>query len=108
MLTITSLRQFRIGEYAIFDFTVAFIGLAILSPLLSWLCRKLFKLEIPKKNWIILTLPIGIVTHLITGPITPMTKNFLDPAGHYILKIFILALLFFGLRNIRKIKNANP
>jgi len=104
MLTITLLRQFRIGEYALFDFVAAFLGIALLSPLLSWLCRKLFKLEIPKKNWMILTLPIGIATHLITGPITPMTKDFLDPAGHYFLKIFILALLFFGLRNIRKIK----
>jgi hypothetical protein len=104
MLTITLLRQFRIGEYALFDLAVAFLGLAILSPLLSWLFRKFFKLEIPKKNWLFLTLPIGIATHLITGPITPMTKNFIDPAGHYFLKIFILALLFFGLCNIRKIK----
>ncbi len=104
MFTITFLRQFRIGEYAIFDFSVAFLGLAILSPLLSWLCRKLFKLEIPKKNWVLLTLPIGIATHLITGPITPMTRNFLDPTGHYILKVVILCLVFFGLRNIKKIK----
>jgi len=104
MIPIDFLRQFRIGEYAIFDFSVAFLGLFLLSPLFSWLFLKLFNLEIPKKNWVFLTLPIGIVTHLITGPITPLTRNFLDPHGYYILKIFILVLLFLGLRNIRKIK----
>ena len=105
MLSISFLRQFRIGDYAIFDLGVAFLGMALLAPLLSWLFRKLFKLEIPKKNWVILTLPIGIATHLITGPITPMTRNFIDPNGHYFLKIIILGLLYLGLRNIKKIKN---
>jgi hypothetical protein len=104
MLTVTFLRQFRIGEYAIFDFTVAFLGLALLSPLLSWLCRKIFKLEVPKKNWVFLTLPIGIVTHLIVGPITPMTRDFIDPSGHYTLKVVILGLAVLGSRNINKVK----
>ncbi|MFZ2188060.1 MAG: hypothetical protein WAV73_00665 [Candidatus Moraniibacteriota bacterium] len=103
MLTVTFLRQFRIGEYAIFDFTVAFLGLALLSPLLSWLCRKIFKLEVPKKNWVFLTLPIGILAHLIAGPITPMTRDFVDPGGHYVLKTIILGLLVLGLLNIKKI-----
>jgi hypothetical protein len=106
MLTVTFLRQFRIGEYAIFDFTVALLGLALLSPLLSWLCRKFFKLEVPKKNWVFLTLPIGIVTHLIIGPITPMTRDFIDLSGHYTLKVIILGLLVLGLMNTRKIKNS--
>jgi hypothetical protein len=106
MLTISFLRQFRIGEYALFDFVVAFLGIALLSPFLSWLFRKFFKLEIPKKNWVFLTLPIGIMTHLITGPITPLTENFLDLGGHYVLKVVILTLLFFGLRNIKKVARA--
>ena len=105
MFTITFLRQFRIGEYAIFDFTVAFLGLALLSPLLSWLFSKIFRLEIPKKNWVFLTLPIGIATHLIIGPITPMTRNFFDPHGHYALKVVILGLVVLGLRNIKRVKN---
>ncbi|MFA5961881.1 MAG: hypothetical protein WC848_04325 [Parcubacteria group bacterium] len=103
MFSISYLRHFRFGEYAIFDFGVAFLGLFLLSPLLSWLFRKLFNLEIPKKNWVFLTLPIGIVTHLITRPITPLTKNFLDPHSHYLLKITIFILLFLGLRNIKKV-----
>jgi len=103
MNTIHLLRQFRIGEYAIFDFAVAFLGLALLAPILSWLCRKIFKLEIPKKNWVFLALPIGIVTHLITGPITPMTRNFIDPTGHYFLKVIILGLSALGLLNIKRI-----
>jgi hypothetical protein len=106
MLSISYLRHFRLGEYALCDFVAAFLGIAMLSPLLSWLFLKIFKLTIPKKNWLFLTLPIGIVTHLITGPVTPLTRNFLDPHGHYTLKVIILALLFFGLRNIKKIKKA--
>ena len=104
MIPIDFLRQFRIGEYAIFDFVAAFLGIALLSPLLSWMFLGIFRLKIPKKNWLILTLPIGIVTHLIAGPITPLTRDFLDPHGHYLLKVFIVVLLFFGLQNIKKIK----
>jgi len=103
MTTIEFLRQFRIGGYAIFDFVVAFLGIYLLSPLLSKIFLK-FKIIIPKSNWVFLTLPIGILAHLIVGNITPMTRNFIDINGHYILKILILILLFFGLRNIKIIK----
>ncbi len=107
MVPIEFLRQFRIFEYAIFDFIAAFLGMYLLAPLLSKIFLKLFKLDIPKHNWLYLTLPIGITTHLLVGKITPMTKDFIDPSGHYIVKIFILILLFLGIRNI-KIKTNKP
>jgi ethanolamine transporter EutH len=103
MATIEFLRQFRIGGYAIFDLVVAFLGIYLLSPLLSKIFLK-FKIIIPKINWVFLTLPIGILTHLVIGNITPMTRNFVDINGHYILKILILILLFSGLRNIKIVK----
>jgi len=106
MISIEFLRQFRLGGYAIFDFIVAFLGIYLLSSLLSKLFLKL-RINIPKKNWLYLTLPISIVAHLLVGKITPMTRNFIDIHDHYILKIVILILLFFGLKGIKIIKKNN-
>lgn len=102
MTTIELLRQFRLGEYAIFDLATAFIGMLILSPFLSWLFRKI-RINVPILSWIFLTLPIGIFAHILIGKITPMTKYFIDLHGHYILKIFILGLLVLGLKGIKMI-----
>lgn len=105
MIPIEFFRQFRFGEYAIFDIAIAFLGMFLLSSLLSKIFLKI-KIDVPKKNWLFLTLPIGIISHLLVGNITPMTKNFITLDGHYILKIFILILLFFGIRGIKIIKKA--
>jgi len=103
MTIIEFLRQFRIGGYAIFDFVASFIGIYLLAPLLSKLFLKL-KLQIPKKSWLFFTLPIGILTHLVVGSITPMTRNFIDLNGHYILKLVMLALIIFGIKDIKIVK----
>ena len=103
MISVEFLRQFRVGGYAIFDFATAFAGIYLFSLLTSKIFLKL-RLDIPKKSWMLLTLPIGIATHIIIGRITPMTKNFLDVHGHYILKIVIVGLLLLGLRGIKIIK----
>jgi len=105
MIPIEYLRQFRVSGYALFDFAAAFLGMFLLSPLLS----KLFfiiKIKIPKINWLFLTLPISIITHLAVGNRTTMTKDFLDPQGHYLLKIIICILLVLGLRGIKIKKSA--
>lgn len=106
MIPIEFFRQFRIGEYAIFDFVVAFLGIYLLAPLLSKLFLKI-KINIPKKSWLYLTLPIGIVAHLLVGNITPLTKDFIDIHGHYILKIIIIGLVFIGVKNIHIEKKKN-
>lgn len=103
MISIEFLRQFRVGGYAILDFTTAFLGIYLFSLLTSKIFLKL-RLDIPKRSWIFLTLPIGIATHLIIGRITPMTKNFMDIHGHYVLKIVIIGLLILGLKSIKIIK----
>jgi len=103
MNAIEFLRQFRIGGYAIFDFAVAFLGIYLLSPLLSKIFLK-FSIDIPKQNWLFLTLPIGILVHLLIGNMTPMTKALIDIHGHYVLKIVILILLILGLKGIKIIK----
>lgn len=103
MLTIEYLRTFRIGEYSIFDLTISFLGVSLLAPLLSKIFR-LVNLDIPLRSWILFTLPIAIITHILIGQHTLMTKYFLDPSGHYLLKIFIITLLILGFRGINIIK----
>jgi len=103
MASIEFLRQFRIGGYAIFDFAAAFLGIYLLSPLLSKFFLK-FNIDIPKQNWLFLTLPIGVLVHLFIGKMTPMTRAFIDINDYYILKIIILILLIFGIKGIKIIK----
>ena len=100
MISIDYLRQFRIGEYAAFDLVVSFLGIYLLSPLLSRLFLKL-RIEIPKRSWLLLTLPIGIIFHLLTRNMTLMTEDFMDLQSHYVLKILILGLLILGIKDIR-------
>ncbi|HAT73484.1 MAG: hypothetical protein US30_C0001G0116 [Candidatus Moranbacteria bacterium GW2011_GWF2_36_839] len=103
MIPIAFLRQFRLGDYAIFDFAVSLLGFYLLSPLLSKIFLKL-RIDIPRQNWLYLTLPIGVATHLIFGKITPLTRDFIDIQGHYIVKIVIIALLLIGLNDIKIVK----
>ncbi|MFZ2152519.1 MAG: hypothetical protein WAV41_00480 [Microgenomates group bacterium] len=103
MINIETLRQFRIGNYAVFDLIVSFIGIYLLSPALSWLFRKI-NIDIPKINWLFLTLPTSIIVHLLIGNKTQMTKDFLDPSNHYLIKIIIIGFLLWGIRGIKIIK----
>ena len=102
MGSIEFLRQFRFGGYAIFDLTVSFLGMYLLSPLLSKIFKKI-NIEVPKINWVFLTLPIGIITHLLIGRITPMVKDLFDINGHRVLKVLILCMSFYGMRDIRMV-----
>ncbi len=97
------LRQFRILDYAVFDFVVSFLGIYLLSPRLTRYFKKI-RLDVPKLNWLFLTLPFSILIHLIFFQITPMTRDFFDLNDHYILKIIIIGLLILGLRGIKIIK----
>ncbi len=105
MTTIEFLRQFRFGDYAFFDLIVSFLGMYLLSPFLSKIFLKI-KIDIPKINWIFLTLPIGLLVHILTGNMTSMTKNFVNIQDHYILKVLILVLVVLGLRGIKILKKS--
>ena len=101
MTTLEYLRHFHLFSYAIFDLGLSFIGMYLISGFLSKLFKKIH-IIIPKINWVYLTLPIGILVHIIVGTYTPMVKDFLNINSHYILKIVILIFLFLGLKGIRK------
>lgn len=103
MNPIEFLRQFRIGGYAIFDFIVSFLGIYLIAPLISRIFLKI-GIDIPRRNWLFLTLPLSILVHLLVGRITPMTKNFIDLHGHYLLKILITCLFIIGMIGIKIIK----
>lgn len=107
MTTLEFLRSFRIFEYAIFDFALSFLGIFLLSPFLSKLFLKM-NIIVPKKNWIILTIPLSILIHIIFLNFTPLTKNFLDYQNHFLLKGLVLACLFLGLRGIKMQKQKAP
>ncbi|TAK95370.1 hypothetical protein EPO05_04415 [Patescibacteria group bacterium] len=101
MSTIEFLRQFRIGSFAIFDLATAFVGMWLISPLLSRLFRKL-GLEIPRSSWLLWTVPIGIAVHLLIGRVTPLTRDFLDWQGHYLAKIVVVGLLIWGIMGVKR------
>ncbi len=103
MVPIEYLRQFRISGYAIFDFAAAFLGMYLLSPLLSKLFLKI-RVDIPKRNWLFLTLPIGILAHLLFRNNTPMTKDIMDVHGHYAVKALIVGLFILGMKGIKIVK----
>ena len=103
MFSIEYLRHFRFLGFALFDLTVSFLGMALLSPVLSWIFRKM-GIYVPKVNWVWMTLPIGILAHLIVGRMTPMTVQFLNPHGDYVLKAIILVMFALGLVGIKRVK----
>jgi ABC-type enterochelin transport system permease subunit len=97
------LRQFKIGPFAIFDTTLAYVGIFLVAPLLTKLFSRL-QLRISRTAWLWLTLPIAVIFHLVFRQSTPFMKMFLDPNGFYIAKIILLFMLYMGLKNIRIIK----
>jgi len=106
MITIEWLRQFRIAGYALFDILVSLFGIYLLSPLLSKLFL-FFRIKVPKNNWVFLTLPLGILIHILVGTITPMTKSFLDMNSNYVLKVIVIVLTIIGIRGIKILKKSS-
>ena len=103
METLEILRSFKIFGYAIFDLILSFGWIYLIAPRLSRLFLKIW-IEISRKSWLFLILPIGILFHLIFQNITPMTRNLFDINGFYLLKILIMILLIFWLKDIKIVK----
>lgn len=100
MDTITLLRQYRIGQFTIFDTVAAFVGMILLAPLLTKLCSKL-RISIPRTAWIWLTIPIAVLVHLVFRQSTPLMRMLLDGNGFFLEKIGLVIMVFMGIRNIR-------
>ncbi len=100
MVILEYLRSFTILDYAIFDLILSFWGVYLLSPRLTKIFLKIW-IKIKRKNWMFLVLPIGIIFHIFFLNFTPMTRDFLNINDFYFLKILIIILLFFGLKDIK-------
>lgn len=104
MITLEYLRQFKIGPFAIFDIAISYIGILILTPLLSWLMSKLH-LKIPMSSWLWFTMPISVIFHIVFRQSTPMMKILTNPGQpqFYIALFILLTMTYVGLRGISKI-----
>ena len=100
METLEILRSFKIFGYAIFDLIISFGWIYLLAPRLSKLFLKMW-VEISRKSWLFLTLPIGILFHLIFQNITPMTRDLFDINDFYLIKILMIILLILWLKDIK-------
>jgi len=103
MNIIEVLRQFKIGQFAVFDTVISYVGIYLLAPQLTKLTLKAH-LQISRTQWLWLVLPLSIVIHLIFNQKTPLTNMVLNPNGYYLLKFLILFMLFMGLKDTRFIK----
>ncbi len=103
-MSIEYLRQFKIGQFAIFDIVISYVGIAILSPILIWFASK-FNLKIPVVSWLWFTLPIAVIFHIIFGQSTPMMKMFSDPWNYqfYVVVLILIFMTHMGIRKIHKI-----
>jgi len=96
MFSVEYLRSFRIGGYAVFDFAISYLGVYLLSPILIKLFKKLGK-KVSLAQLMYLVLPVSILTHVLTGQDTLLTRQFLDLYGYYLVKLVILGMVYKGL-----------
>ena len=100
MIDIAYLRQFRIGPYAIFDVVLSYLGIYLLSPLLTAAFAKIH-LNITKSDWMWLVLPLSVIFHLIFNQKTSFMKALINPEHYFIEAIVLVFMLYMGLRNAR-------
>jgi len=98
MITLEYLRSFRINNFSVFDFSISYVGIFLLVPILNKIISPTHR-QLTHWQWMLLVLPVGIIFHLLTSTMTPLTKMAIDPNGGYLFKALLIAMLYFGLRN---------
>jgi len=98
MIYLELLRSIRIGPFAVFDFTITYLFAFLIGPYLK-------KIGIPltREQLMYLVLPLSVITHLVFGVDTPLTKMILDPYGHFIWKAVIIFMIILAFVR-RKVK----
>ncbi len=99
---ITLLRQPKIGSLAIFDLIITYLGIFLISPLLTKLFS-ILHLNISRSSWLWLTLPISVIVHLIFNQKTALVKILSNPLKFefYLAIIILLFMSYMGLKSIR-------
>lgn len=103
MDTITFLRQFRVGPIAIFDVVVSYIGIFLLSPFLTILAWKA-GLSISRKSWLWLTIPVGVIFHLIFNQQTALNKMLVNPINNLFATVVVIIMVYMGVKDIQRVK----
>ncbi len=103
MNIIDTLREYRMGPFAIFDFTAAYLGMLLVTPLLKKLFLR-FHLLLPTVSVMWFVLPLSILVHVLIGKHTALTTMFLDPLHYYTVKVIIVIMVVKGLMGIRRVK----
>lgn len=103
-MDIASLRQYRIGPFAIFDTVASYLAILLIAPLLTKIFSKLH-ITIPLVTWILFMLPISVVFHLIFRQNTPLMKILLNPntIQFYVGTIVLSLMTYLGVRKIKKL-----
>ena len=94
---ITTLRQYRIGQFSIFDFAISYLGVYVISPIIIYFLKYL-NIHTTRTALMWLVLPVSIITHIVIGKYTPLTLMFLDSGGHYTIKVIIVVMLYMAWR----------
>ncbi len=98
---VTYLRSYRLGPFSAVDTLGAYLIVYAIAPFLSRMLAKL-GITITRLEWLSLTLPIALGTHILFGVDSVFTKMFFDP-GNYGAKVLIVAMTLFGLKSALRI-----
>lgn len=103
MNPITFLRQFKVGTFAIFDILVSYLFVYLIAPLLTAIFRKLH-IEIPWVSWLWLTLPIGVLVHVIFRQNTPLNQMFFDMQGNWLVKSILIGMIIVAVSQMKLVR----
>lgn len=83
MSLLSSLRSFRVGQFAVFDFAGSFVGAYLIARHFNW--------DVARTLWLVL--PLSVLAHALTQQDTPLTRMALEP-GHLEVKLLLLLCLY--------------
>jgi polyferredoxin len=87
-LNLATLRLFRIGGFAVFDFAISFLAM--------WLIGNWFGGAPMGRRFLYATVPFSVVAHYMAGQMTPLTRMATEP-GNWPLKLVLVALVVAAL-----------
>lgn len=95
--SIAKLREFKINGYSVFDIVLTYFVTYLISfPLAKYISRKqLFYLAIP----------FSVLVHTICQVHTPLTDQFWDTDGNYLIKFSVLYMIYKGLKPFKTFQN---
>jgi hypothetical protein len=89
MTAIETLRTYRIGPFAIFDFAATFVGMYLISLLT--------KNYVSQRRLLWGALPLGVIAHEIVGVRTPLNRMVLGPETNLLTQAIVGLMLIKAL-----------